>query len=47
MTDRELLVKLLIERGVAESEPGYGHATADQVADVVEEWLNRRLLRGK
>jgi hypothetical protein len=36
---RELLEYMLIERGVAEEKRGYGHATAEEVADVVMEWL--------
>jgi len=37
--DRELLERMLLVRGVAEEKPGYGHATAEEVADVVMEWL--------
>jgi len=36
---RELLVSMLLARGLAEEKPGYGHATAEKVADTVMEWV--------
>jgi hypothetical protein len=37
---RRLLVAMLLSRGQAEELPGYGHATAEDVADTVVEWLD-------
>lgn len=36
---RGTLVWMLLCRGQAEEVGGYGHATADDVADTVYEWL--------
>jgi hypothetical protein len=38
-TSRGLLVAMLLVRGQAEERQGYGHATAEDVADTVMEWL--------
>jgi len=37
--ERRLLVAMLLSRGQAEHLPGYGHATGEDVADTVLEWL--------
>jgi len=36
---RERLIRFLLDEGLAEEREGYGHATAERVADSVIEWL--------
>lgn len=42
MVTREELVEMLLTKGLAAERPGYGHATAEEVADAVIELIDYR-----